>query len=423
MNNLKIKNLFLKNNKIETDNFINKFDSIVFNYSKNKKNNFFNIFINKKDIIEEKINNFKKEILKNGFKNKLFITNKKITFEKNENLKHESSHIYGIDFLSRNRDIYNPLSNIKLFTDYEDLEINLIAINILKLDNDRNYYIEDELLLISDKELRKSIKIYNLNYDKSIEFLSLVIKYVLYQEFSKKPIIKRVKEDFYKNHNNSYGYVDISFNKILEFLKQIIDGVENQKKEIIDFLIFDEINNKIEKFNNINIFKYKKVKIKNELKIELLKEKYLDFVKSLIRQFEAMEYYFYDEESDIDLMQNEQDIYLIENFDENEYGSKEVFELFACIMPTQMAINQMIKEENSVLTFNISSLIMLDDSKFLTMNREKNQIMKKIIKKSKKYKLKLVVFDFKEEIKFYNKLKEDFIFFKMKTYSNFKLDV
>ena len=406
MEKLKVKHVYLDKNEIKIDNFVNTFDAIVLNYKKEKNNkiDFLNKMINFK--IKEQIKEFKNNILKQYYSQKLIITDEKIDYEK-EFEKGSPYNRFTIDFLNENRDIYNPLSNIKLFTKWEDLEIKLIAANIFLLKN-RDYYIK-ECLVNFDEKTRRKITKNKLDGEESIKFLFLIIKYVLYKEFIENPIIKRINSSFLLSvYNNNYGYVDISFNKILKFLKFMIFKIENKKRKIIDLFNFNKINKEIEKIQRDNtkydnMFFYEKIEIDENLKEELLKEKYIDFIKSLINQFETISGYFNEEKSNIEFKnKNGTEVYLIENSNKEKQGLKEVFKLFASIIPTQIAINQMATLNQKNL---YSFIIILDDSSYFTLNKEKNKIIEKIIKEADDYQLKLVILDNKEEIKFYNQLK------------------
>ena len=406
MEKLKVKHVYLDKNEIKTDNFVNTFDAIVLNYKqeKNSKIDFLNKMINFK--IKKQIKEFKDNILRKYYSQKLIITDKKNDYGK-EFEKGSPYNRFTIDFLNENRDIYNPLSNIKLFTKWEDLEIKLIAANIFLLKN-RDYYIK-ECLVNFDEKTRRKITKNKLDGEESVKFLFLIIKYVLYKEFIENPIIKRINSSFLLSvYDNNYGYVDISFNKILKFLKFMIFEIENKKRKIIDLFNFNKINKEIEKIqrNNTkydNMFFYGKIEIDENLKEELLKEKYIDFIKSLINQFETISDYFNEEKSNIEFKnKNGTEVYLIENSNKEKQGLKEVFKLFASIIPTQIAINQMATLNQKNLD---SFIIILDDSSYFTLNKEKNKIIEKIIKEADDYQLKLVILDNKEEIKFYNQLK------------------
>lgn len=406
MEKLKVKHVYLDKSKIKTDNFVNTFDAVVLNYKqeKNNKINFLNKMINFK--IKEQIKEFKNNILRQYYSQKLIITNEKINYKK-EFKKMSPYNRFTIDFLNENRDIYNPLSNIKLFTKWEDLEIKLIATNIFLLKN-RDYYVK-ECLVNFDEKTRRKITKNKLDGEESVKFLFLIIKYVLYKEFVENPIIKRINSSFLLSvYDNNYGYVDISFNKILKFLKFMIFEIENKKRKIIDLFNFNKINKEIEKIQRDNtkynnMFFCEKIEIDENLKEELLKEKYIDFIKSLINQFEIISGYFNEEKSNIEFKnKNGTEVYLIENSKEEKQGLKEVFKLFASIIPTQIAINQMATLNQKNLD---SFIIILDDSSYFTLNKEKNKIIEKIIKEADDYQLKLVILDNKEEIKFYNQLK------------------
>lgn len=215
---------------------------------------------------------------------------------------------------------FNILSEIRIFSEYEEEDIKNISENICEIETNKNY---DMITYYASK------------------ILNIVINYVVYREFLKEP-------KFYKEFNIENPYSIATMQNVIDFIKS-----DNFKENLKN--IFKE--NIIEKYGkNDEIKKYvtKKIKEKNELENEYKITKKNEDIKIFSKNFEIEETKLDKKFEDIvDILLEKLKIFEKEKIKENTSNSDfRIFDLMNYEKPISLYLQMLLFEK-----FEIKPLI------------------------------------------------------------------